>query len=57
MDRREEFSGEQAVVGHGIEHAGLAQEHDQHDAGEAGQGSGGDQVGSFGQAAIEKGDG
>ena len=33
------FLRQQAVVGHRIEHARLAQQHDQHHAGEAGQGA------------------
>ena len=49
--------GQQAVVGHGVEHARLAQQHHQHHAGQAGQRADGDDVGRAGQAAIEEGAG
>ena len=44
MDRGEKLLRQEAVVGHGIEHARLAQKHHQHDAGKAGQRAQGDDV-------------
>ena len=44
MDGGEELLGQQTVVGHGIEHARLAEQHDQHDAGQSGQRAAGDDV-------------
>ena len=44
MNRGEELLRQQAVVGHGVEHARLAQQHHQHHAGEAGQGAERDDV-------------
>src|ERR1700690_3284581 len=42
MNRGEEFPWEQAVVGHGVEHARLADKHDEHDAGKSGESARGD---------------
>ena len=37
MDGGEEFLRQQSIIGHGIEHARLPEQHDQHHAGQAGQ--------------------
>ena len=37
----EELARQQAVVGHGVEDATLAEQHDEHDTGEAGDGADG----------------
>src|SRR5205814_4693427 len=51
----EKFSWQQPVIGHGIKHAGLPQQHDQHDAGKAGERADGDDVRGDIQAAVQEG--
>ena len=54
MDVGEGLAGQKAVVGHGVEDAGLAEQHDQHDAGETGQRAQGDDVAGPGESAVER---
>ena len=54
VHRSEELFGQQAVVGHRVEYAGLAEKHDQHDAREASKRPQGDDVRRRGKAAIQK---
>src|SRR5208282_2734571 len=57
MDGGKKFAREETVFSHGIEHAGLPEKHDEHDAGQTGQSTEGDDMGGGREAAIEKGTG